>query len=85
MANAQLYSEKMTYYEIKHAFSDEFFLLEEFQKITTALFKTGSYVNVFYNEAEFIKYILNNSHKMILNDIIVYNLARDGINEGKKF
>lgn len=84
VANAVEHSEKMTYYEIKHASSDEFFNLDEFQEITTALFKTGSYVNIYYTETEFIQDILEHSQNMNLKDIIVYNLARDGIKEGKK-
>lgn len=84
VANASIHTEKMSFYNIKHACSDEFFSLDEFQEITTALFKTGSYINIFYNELEFIQYIIENSNKMKLEELMIYNLARDGISEGKK-
>lgn len=84
VANATIMTEKMSFYNIEHAISDEFFSLDEFQQITSALFKSGSYVNIFYNEISFIEYILKNFNNLKLDDIIVYNLARDGIKEGKK-
>ncbi|HEL1894417.1 TPA: D-alanine--D-alanine ligase [Streptococcus suis] len=84
VANLKKYTKKMSYYTIEHASDSEFFSLSEFEEIASALLKTGLCLNIFYTEMEFIEYILKNYINLFKEDILVYNLARDGIREGKK-
>ncbi|MBF0776818.1 D-alanine--D-alanine ligase [Streptococcus azizii] len=84
VANLKKYTKKMSYYTIEHASDSEFFSLSEFEEIASALLKTGLCLNIFYTEMEFIEYILKNYMNLFKEDILVYNLARDGIREGKK-
>ena len=73
-----------SYYTIEHASDSEFFSLSEFEEITSALLKTGLCVNIFYTEIDFIEYILKHYPQLSKEDLLVYNLARDGRKEGKK-
>ncbi len=52
----------------------EYFTEDEYNTILNAIKEIGFYVKVFFNEIEFIDYINNNKH----NNIIVFNLARNG-------
>ena len=84
IANAQDYTKKISPYNIIHANNSELFSAQELGEITSSLFKIGSYTSIFYSENEFIEYILRNIHRLDLNNLLVVNLARDGVKEGKK-
>lgn len=84
VANLQKQTKKMSYYTIEHASDSEFFSLSEFEEITSALLKTGLCMNIFYTEIDFIEYILKHYPQLSKEDLLVYNLARDGRKEGKK-
>lgn len=84
VANLKKQTKKMSYYTIEHASDNEFFSLSEFEEIASALLKTGLCVNIFYTEIDFINYILKYYSQLSKDDILVYNLSRDGRKEGKK-
>ena len=84
VANLQKQTKRMSYYTIEHASDSEFFSLSEFEEITSALLKTGLCMNIFYTEIDFIEYILKHYPQLSKEDLLVYNLARDGRKEGKK-
>ncbi|EGT0000789.1 ATP-grasp domain-containing protein [Clostridium perfringens] len=84
IANAQDYTNKISEYSIKHASNNEFFSASEFGEIASALFSIGCYVSIFYTEIEFIKFILKNNSRLDYENLLVLNLSRDGILEGKK-
>lgn len=67
---------------IIQADESEFFSRIEFAEIASAIFNVFGYVNVFYNEVSFIKYVLHNN--ILPNECIVYNLSRNGKSQGKK-
>lgn len=66
---------------LAHASTDELFSRTEFAEIASAIFDDFGFVNVFYSEQEFIKYIINNN---LSREIFVFNYARNGNKEGKK-
>ncbi|WP_235280210.1 D-alanine--D-alanine ligase family protein [Streptococcus phocae] len=74
----------MSHYTIEHASDSEFFSLSEFEEIASALLKTGLCLNIFYTEIDFVNYILKHYTQLSKEDLLVYNLARDGRKEGKK-
>ena len=82
--NAQKHTKKMSYYTIDHAIESEFFTQKEVEEIVSSLLQTGLYVNIFYTEMEFIDYILQHYSQLDKESLIIYNLARDGLKEGKK-
>ena len=84
IANAQEYTKKNSEFDILHASDDEFFSAEELGEIVSSLFNIGCYVSIFYTELEFIKFILNNDSRINRKNLLVINLSRDGILEGKK-
>lgn len=84
VANLKKQTKKMSYYTIEHASDSEFFSLSEFEEIASALLKTGLCLNIFYTEMDFIEHILNHQVNLSKEDLLVYNLARDGLKEGKK-
>lgn len=69
---------------IQHANFTEFFSKAEFASISSAIMEQFGYVRTFFSETEFIQYVLNNFNNLNLEDIIVFNFARDGVHEGKK-
>lgn len=66
---------------LAHTSPDELFSRTEFAEIASAIFDDFGFVNVFYSEQEFIKFILNNDFH---REIFVFNYARNGNKEGKK-
>lgn len=66
----------------EHASIDEFFSRQEFAEIASAIFNVFGFVKVFYSETEFIEFVINNT--IDRDKTIIYNLARDGVKEGKK-
>lgn len=84
IANAQEYTKKISEYSINHASNSEFFSANELGEIASALFSIGCYVSIFYTEIDFIKFILKNDIRLDYENLLVLNLSRDGILEGKK-
>lgn len=84
IANAQDYTSKISPYNINHANNSEFFSAEELGEIAASLFDIGCYTSIFYTESEFIDYIQRNVYRLDIDNLLVINLARDGIKEGKK-
>lgn len=84
IANAQDYTKKISPYNIMHANNSELFSANELGEITASLFEIGCYTSIFYTENEFIDYILRNIHRLDLKNLLIVNLARDGVKEGKK-
>lgn len=84
IANAQDYTSKRSSYKIDHANNSEFFSAGELKDITSSFFEIGCYTSIFYNETEFIDFILRNFYRLDTNNLLIINLARDGIKEGKK-
>ena len=84
IANAQEQTKKCSEFDILHASDDEFFSAEELGDVVSSLFNIGCYVSIFYTELEFIKFILNNDSRIDRKNLLVLNLSRDGIFEGKK-
>ena len=84
IANAQEYTKKISEFDILHASDDEFFSAQELGEVVTSLFAIGCYVSIFYTELEFIKFILNNNYRLNRKNLLVLNLSRDGLSEGKK-
>ncbi|MFV0516597.1 MAG: hypothetical protein ACK5MV_04310 [Aminipila sp.] len=68
--------------EIQFAEETEFFKEEEYDEILEGLKLEGYYINSYFNEIIFINDIINN--KLKPEEIVVYNLARNGNREGKK-
>lgn len=68
---------------LANANKDEMFSKTEFSEIASAIFDAFGFVNVFYSEQEFIKFILNDSTVKPINSF-VFNFARNGRKEGKK-
>ncbi len=68
--------------EIQFAKETEFFKEEEFEEIEEGLKDEGYYVKSYFNEIAFIKDVLFGELKP--QNIVVYNLARNGNKEGKK-
>lgn len=60
----------------------EMFTEEEFNQINFSLGKLGIYYHIYFTEIKFIHDVLNN--ELNKNEIIVFNLARNGLHEGKK-
>lgn len=69
---------------VRHSDFSEFFSKAEFACISSAIIELFGYVRIFYSEIEFIQYILNNVEKISLENTIVFNFSRDGLQEGKK-
>lgn len=69
---------------IMHTNFSEFFTKAEFSSIISAITSVFGYVRIFYSEIELIEYILKFKSSLNFSKIIVYNFARDGVNEGKK-
>ncbi len=67
---------------VHHADESEFFSRKEFAEIASAIFYVFGFAKVFYDEVSFINYFITN--KISPEGCIVYNLARDGIQQGKK-
>ena len=84
VANAQDYTQKVSEYNIKHSSNSEFFSAEELGEIASSLFEIGCYVNIFYTELDFIKFVLKNNSRLECENLLVLNLSRDGNLEGKK-
>lgn len=82
IADAQKQTAKESDVRIQHADESEFFSRSEFAEIASALFNVFGFAKVFYDEVSFINYFIRN--KMDPDGCIVYNLARDGVRQGKK-
>lgn len=84
IANAQEYTRKISEFDIIHASDDEFFSAKELGEVVSSLFAIGCYVSIFYTELEFVKFIINNEFRINRKNLLVLNLSRDGVLEGKK-
>lgn len=62
----------------------EYFTEDEYNQMLIAIRQNGYNVNVFFNEDEFIKYIINHSDSAIMPKCVVFNLARNGSGLCKK-
>lgn len=82
VANTHNIVEETKKWNYKHTTLDEFFSRKEFAEIASAIFNVFGFVRVFYSEVEFIKNMIENNQNKA--NTVVYNLARDGIHEGKK-
>lgn len=67
-----------------HTNFSEFFTKAEFASIISAITSVFGYVRTFYSEIELIEFILKFKTSLDFSKVIIYNFARDGINEGKK-
>lgn len=56
----------------------------EEQEIMDLAYKLNLPFNIFYNERDFMKFIINKINDIDLNKIIVYNSAQSGIGAGRK-
>lgn len=70
-------------YKLRKANENEFFSDEEYKEIFNGIKKLDIYTKIYYNELDFIDDLINNKYKS-LNNIIVFNFARNGVIEGKK-
>lgn len=67
---------------INQANKVERFTTIEYQEIVESIDELNIDYTIYYNELEFISDVVNEKLKM--NDIIVFNFARNGLKEGKK-
>lgn len=68
---------------VNHTNFSEFFTKAEFASIYSAIVSVFGYVRTFYSEIEFIEHVIKNKNTDF-SKVIVFNLARDGVGEGKK-
>lgn len=62
----------------------EYFTEDEYNQMLIAIRQNGYNVNVFFDEIDFIKYIINNSDNVSAKKYVVFNLARNGTGLCKK-
>lgn len=62
----------------------EYFTEDEYNQMLIAIREKGYDVSVFFNEDEFIKYIINNGLGKFSDRFVVFNLARNGTGLCKK-
>ena len=62
----------------------EYFTEDEYNQMLLAIRKNGYDVNVFFDEDEFIKFVIKYENNTILSRCVVFNLARNGSGLCKK-
>lgn len=62
----------------------EYFTEDEYNQMLIAIRQNGYSVNVFFDEIDFIKYIINHSENVSAKKYVVFNLARNGTGLCKK-
>ena len=62
----------------------EYFTEDEYNQMLIAIRQNGYNVNVFFDEIDFIKYIINHSDDVSKKKCVVFNLARNGTGLCKK-
>lgn len=62
----------------------EYFTEDEYNQILLAIRQNGYHVNVFFDEDEFIKFIIKHEDSAMLPKCVVFNLARNGSGLCKK-
>lgn len=82
LTNTRNKTQKMGNLEIQFADETEFFKEEEFDEILEGLKEEDFFVKSYFNELNFIHDVIE--EKISSENIIVYNLARNGNKEGKK-
>lgn len=72
------------YKNVEQSILTEYLTEEEYNAMITALKRSGFKVRVFNNEIYFMNYIINNAETLNYEQIIVFNLARNGKGLNKK-
>ena len=62
----------------------EYFTEDEYNQMLLAIRQNGYHVNVFFDEDEFIKFIIKHESSAILSKCVVFNFARNGSGLCKK-
>lgn len=62
----------------------EYFTEDEYNQMLLAIRQNGYHVNVFFNEDEFIRFIMKHENSVMLSRCVVFNLARNGSGLCKK-
>lgn len=62
----------------------EYFTEDEYNQMLLAIRQNGYHVNMFFDEDEFIRFIINHEDNTILSQCVVFNLARNGSGLCKK-
>lgn len=62
----------------------EYFTEDEYNQMLLAIRQNGYHVNVFFDENEFIKFIIKQENSTMLSKCVVFNLARNGSGLCKK-
>lgn len=62
----------------------EYFTEDEYNQMLLAIRQNGYHVNVFFDEGEFIKFIIKHEDSAMLSKCVVFNLARNGSGLCKK-
>ena len=62
----------------------EYFTEDEYNQMLLAIRQNGYHVNVFFDEDEFIRFIMKHENSDMLSRCVVFNLARNGSGLCKK-
>ncbi|MFW6677059.1 hypothetical protein ACOAOT_05295 [Lacrimispora sp. AGF001] len=84
VANVVNKTEIKDFRKTKDSIITEYFTEDEYNQMLIAIRQNGYNVNVFFNEDEFIKFILNHSNNATMPKYVVFNLARNGTGLCKK-
>lgn len=84
MVNVSNFTKADDYTNTEDSIITEFFTLDEYDMLITAIKECKFKLKVFYNNNEFIKYALNNLEELQNTNSVVFNLSRSGKGLNKK-